>query len=161
MGRYFDRINILEGWMHQVFSVTTLTCMLRTSQPTNVREKKPMCTTIGIKGYTHTYIYLQDEIFAPLLPIYRYTDLQEAVDFINAGEKPLAMYVRVCMLMYATRTPASAIRPPNASRCMLSCIHQDIEPFFVSPTFSRSPFLCGYTQPFPPASLCHTFTTAA
>lgn len=36
---------------------------------------------------------LDMEIFGPLLPVMTYTDLQKALDFINRGEKPLALYV--------------------------------------------------------------------
>ena len=36
---------------------------------------------------------LKEEIFGPLLPVIRFRDLDEVVDRINAGEKPLALYV--------------------------------------------------------------------
>ena len=36
---------------------------------------------------------LQEEIFGPLLPVIKIKNLDEAIDRINAGEKPLAMYV--------------------------------------------------------------------
>ncbi|KIG18801.1 Aldehyde dehydrogenase [Enhygromyxa salina] len=36
---------------------------------------------------------MQDEIFGPLLPIKTYTDLDEAIDYINAHPRPLAAYV--------------------------------------------------------------------
>ena len=36
---------------------------------------------------------MQEEIFGPILPIFEYDDLDEVIDFINAGEKPLALYV--------------------------------------------------------------------
>lgn len=35
---------------------------------------------------------MQDEIFGPLLPMYRWNDLDEVVQFIKEREKPLAMY---------------------------------------------------------------------
>jgi len=35
----------------------------------------------------------QEEIFGPILPIYTYSDLQEAIDYINSKEKPLALYI--------------------------------------------------------------------
>lgn len=35
---------------------------------------------------------MNDEIFGPALPIYRYKDLHEVIDFINKNEKPLALY---------------------------------------------------------------------
>lgn len=35
----------------------------------------------------------QEEIFGPILPLFEYETLEEAVDFIRAKEKPLALYV--------------------------------------------------------------------
>jgi len=36
---------------------------------------------------------MESEIFGPLLPILTVKNLREAIDFINAGEKPLALYI--------------------------------------------------------------------
>ena len=36
---------------------------------------------------------LQEEIFGPILPIVTFTTLDEAVDYINAKERPLALYI--------------------------------------------------------------------
>jgi len=36
---------------------------------------------------------MTDEIFGPILPIVYYSQIQEAIDFINKKEKPLALYV--------------------------------------------------------------------
>ncbi|MBC6110123.1 aldehyde dehydrogenase family protein [Pedobacter fastidiosus] len=36
---------------------------------------------------------MQEEIFGPILPIITYRNLQEAIDFINAKSKPLALYI--------------------------------------------------------------------
>ncbi len=36
---------------------------------------------------------LQEEIFGPVLPIMKYSDLQRPIDYINSKEKPLAMYI--------------------------------------------------------------------
>lgn len=36
---------------------------------------------------------LQDEIFGPILPIVTYTTIDEAIDYINSKERPLALYV--------------------------------------------------------------------
>ncbi len=36
---------------------------------------------------------MEEEIFGPLLPVATYRDLQEAIDFINAGERPLTMSI--------------------------------------------------------------------
>jgi coniferyl-aldehyde dehydrogenase len=36
---------------------------------------------------------MQEEIFGPILPVKPYDDLAEAVDYVNRGERPLALYV--------------------------------------------------------------------
>lgn len=36
---------------------------------------------------------MQEEIFGPILPVLEYDDLEEAINFINSNEKPLAMYI--------------------------------------------------------------------
>ena len=36
---------------------------------------------------------MRDEIFGPILPIVPYDDLESAIDEINAGERPLGLYV--------------------------------------------------------------------
>ncbi|NBC08849.1 MAG: aldehyde dehydrogenase family protein [Bacteroidetes bacterium] len=36
---------------------------------------------------------MQEEIFGPVLPIRTFRDVQETIDFINAKEKPLALYI--------------------------------------------------------------------
>lgn len=35
---------------------------------------------------------MQEEIFGPILPIITYQNLDEAIKFINSGDKPLALY---------------------------------------------------------------------
>merc|ERR1719221_1794951 len=36
---------------------------------------------------------MQEEIFGPVLPILRMESIESIVQYINAGEKPLAMYI--------------------------------------------------------------------
>jgi aldehyde dehydrogenase (NAD+) len=36
---------------------------------------------------------LKEEIFGPVLPILTYTDVEEVIEFVQAGTKPLAMYI--------------------------------------------------------------------
>lgn len=36
---------------------------------------------------------MQEEIFGPILPVIRVTGVDEAIEIVNAGEKPLALYV--------------------------------------------------------------------
>ncbi len=35
---------------------------------------------------------MQEEIFGPIMPLLKYSHIQEVVDYINRNEKPLAMY---------------------------------------------------------------------
>ena len=35
---------------------------------------------------------MQEEIFGPILPVMTFSELKEAIDYINSGEKPLALY---------------------------------------------------------------------
>lgn len=35
---------------------------------------------------------MKDEIFGPILPVIPYSKLDEAIKYINEGEKPLALY---------------------------------------------------------------------
>ncbi|GAB3181606.1 aldehyde dehydrogenase family protein [Telluribacter humicola] len=46
-----------------------------------------------ITGVNDSMKLMQEEIFGPLLPVIEYQDLREAVNYINAHEKPLALYV--------------------------------------------------------------------
>jgi coniferyl-aldehyde dehydrogenase len=36
---------------------------------------------------------MQEELFGPILPVKAYDELDEAIDYVNAGERPLALYV--------------------------------------------------------------------
>lgn len=36
---------------------------------------------------------MQEEIFGPILPVKAYDELDEAIDYVNGGERPLALYV--------------------------------------------------------------------
>ena len=45
-----------------------------------------------IDGITGDEPIMEDEIFGPLLPVLAYDDLSEAIDFVNARPKPLALY---------------------------------------------------------------------
>jgi len=45
-----------------------------------------------IDGITGSEPIMEDEIFGPLLPVITYDDLSEAIDFVNARPKPLALY---------------------------------------------------------------------
>ncbi|WP_340371877.1 aldehyde dehydrogenase family protein [Peribacillus sp. FSL E2-0218] len=46
-----------------------------------------------LKNVTHDMKIMQEEIFAPILPLLTYEELDEVIDSINESDKPLALYV--------------------------------------------------------------------
>ncbi|MDH5620306.1 MAG: aldehyde dehydrogenase family protein [Gammaproteobacteria bacterium] len=46
-----------------------------------------------IDGVTDASPIMQEEIFGPLLPVLEYSDLSDAIDYVNRQEKPLALYI--------------------------------------------------------------------
>lgn len=46
-----------------------------------------------LTGVTAENAIMQEEIFGPILPIITYKTLQQAIDFINVKDKPLALYI--------------------------------------------------------------------
>ncbi len=36
---------------------------------------------------------MSEEIFGPLLPVFKYKNLDEVIDYVNEGEKPLTLYI--------------------------------------------------------------------
>jgi coniferyl-aldehyde dehydrogenase len=48
---------------------------------------------VVVKGVTDDMIIMQEEIFGPLLPIKPYQTLKEVLAYINAHERPLALYI--------------------------------------------------------------------
>ena len=55
-------------------------------------EKRKLPPTLVLNP-TDDLAVMQNEIFGPILPVKPYNDLQEAIDYINANERPLALYV--------------------------------------------------------------------
>jgi len=53
------------------------------------RSFPPICVT----GAPATTAVMQDEIFGPILPIVPYDDLEQAIAYINARPRPLALYL--------------------------------------------------------------------
>lgn len=48
-------------------------------------------TTVLLNANNHMKV-MQEEIFGPILPVLHYDTLDQAVDFVNAGPRPLALY---------------------------------------------------------------------
>ena len=46
-----------------------------------------------ISNISEEAILMKEEIFGPILPLKTYKTIDEAIDYINSGEKPLALYI--------------------------------------------------------------------
>ncbi|MGE0357842.1 MAG: coniferyl aldehyde dehydrogenase [Burkholderiales bacterium] len=46
-----------------------------------------------LTGVSDAMAVMREEIFGPILPVVAYGDLEEAIDFVNARPRPLALYV--------------------------------------------------------------------
>lgn len=56
-----------------------------------IREEKYISPTI-LTNIKEESKVLEEEIFGPILPVYEFNDLQNVLDKINEGQKPLALY---------------------------------------------------------------------
>lgn len=36
---------------------------------------------------------MSEEIFGPILPVFKYKKLEEVIDYVNENEKPLTLYI--------------------------------------------------------------------
>ena len=59
----------------------------------NFNEKDNYIEPTLISNLEEDSQLMQEEIFGPILPIKTYENLNEAVDYINSKEKPLALYI--------------------------------------------------------------------
>lgn len=59
-------------------------------RPSPERRKFPMTIVVDPRD---DLAVMQNEIFGPILAVKSYTDVQEAIDYVNAHERPLALYV--------------------------------------------------------------------
>ena len=57
------------------------------------RSEDNFIAPTAVTGVNKDMKIMQEEIFGPLLPIIPFRDVQEAIDHVNAGPKPLALYV--------------------------------------------------------------------
>ena len=58
----------------------------------NVDETRQMPLTL-VLNVTDEMTVMQEEIFGPILPIKEYGDFQQALDYVNARPRPLALYL--------------------------------------------------------------------
>ena len=61
-------------------------------QSLNVKQNIYKHTGTNMKDFEKCSL-MQDEIFAPLLPAYRWKDFDEIVDFVTSRDKPLSFYI--------------------------------------------------------------------
>ncbi|MEQ1877937.1 MAG: aldehyde dehydrogenase family protein [Bdellovibrionia bacterium] len=57
----------------------------------NLRTQEMSLTVLNRVRTDHAI--MSEEIFGPVLPVMLYDDLQEAIDLVNGGDKPLSLYV--------------------------------------------------------------------
>lgn len=86
--RHLDRI---EGLLDEA---RTRGCDVRTlGEPAEVDPQKRQLPLSLVIDPPDDLGLMQEEIFGPILPVKAYDDLDEALAYINAGERPLALYV--------------------------------------------------------------------
>lgn len=78
--RHFDRVAALSVGMRVVVGGVS-DAATRYISPTVLADVRPESAV------------MQDEIFGPVLPLVEVSGIDEAIDFINARDKPLALYV--------------------------------------------------------------------
>ena len=57
-----------------------------------IPQERYLAPTI-VGGISSSHPLMQEEIFGPVLPMMEYDSLDEVIDFINTGAKPLALYL--------------------------------------------------------------------
>ncbi|GAA6623577.1 aldehyde dehydrogenase [Scytonema sp. NUACC26] len=78
--RHFDRlVNLIDN------------DKIRIGGETN-REERYIAPTV-LDNVSLTDPVMEEEIFGPILPVIEYTDVREAINFINSRPKPLALYL--------------------------------------------------------------------
>ncbi|MEQ9586392.1 MAG: coniferyl aldehyde dehydrogenase [Parvibaculaceae bacterium] len=60
--------------------------------PERLNEKSRSMPLILLVDPDRNLRIMQEEIFGPLLPIITYSSIDEALDYVNAGQRPLALY---------------------------------------------------------------------
>jgi coniferyl-aldehyde dehydrogenase len=83
--RHYNRLHDL------VETARTMGARILTRDDPPARAARKFPPTV-ILGATSEMPVMQQEIFGPILPVLPYTDLNEAIETVNAGPKPLALY---------------------------------------------------------------------
>ncbi|GGO78979.1 putative coniferyl aldehyde dehydrogenase [Marinobacterium nitratireducens] len=64
--------------------------LVKDGAPNPETRKFPPSVVLNVK---EDMVIMQDEIFGPLLPIKVYDSIDDVIEYINAGERPLALYL--------------------------------------------------------------------
>jgi aldehyde dehydrogenase (NAD+) len=87
-------------------------------------ETRYIAPTI-IRGVTRDMKVMKEEIFGPILPVVSVRDIDEAIDFVNAGDKPLALYV---FSRSAKRVKRVLRETSSGGACINECIAHMVVP---------------------------------
>ncbi len=86
--RHFERLQVLLARAVQAGARE----IVLTGEGDNLAPKQRRIAPTLVLGATPDMAIMQEEIFGPLLPILPYDTLEEALAFVNARERPLALY---------------------------------------------------------------------
>lgn len=91
----FDRLERLLADAERK-GATAFSSLTSAGRPKHARFMRPVLLT----GVTDEMAVMQEEIFGPILPVVGYDNVDDVIGHINAGPRPLALYV------FGGRTPA-------------------------------------------------------
>jgi coniferyl-aldehyde dehydrogenase len=80
----------LQGWLQEAQTKGARILPLLTDGSSDSERKMPL--TLVLDG-TDDMNVMTEEIFGPILPIVAYENLAEAIDYVNARPRPLALYI--------------------------------------------------------------------
>jgi coniferyl-aldehyde dehydrogenase len=80
----------LQDWLQEAESKGARIYSLSTDSGSNDERKMPL--TLVLDG-TDDMKVMKEEIFGPILPIVGYDNLAEAIEYVNARPRPLALYI--------------------------------------------------------------------
>ncbi|MEW5735085.1 MAG: coniferyl aldehyde dehydrogenase [Thermodesulfobacteriota bacterium] len=87
--RHYER---LAGYLAQAREKGATVISLKTTKSDRARAMRKLPPSV-VLGATPDMDLSREEIFGPILPVYEYQDLNEAIRFINARPRPLALYL--------------------------------------------------------------------
>lgn len=87
--RHYER---LSGYLDQARKAGATVISHKAKMPDLARKARKLPPTVVVLPGLDLDLS-REEIFGPILPIYEYQDLNEAIRFINARPRPLALYI--------------------------------------------------------------------